>query len=292
MKNKKFVAWGVKLHTDTYSYIHDSYCKAFASLGWESVHYDGTEKNVDIKDSVVMVSNHYENTVPLHPSNKYITHNCMRDEFKNYKRLSLQVYTNGTNSAGSVGEKINDYTVFDNHSKTLYQPWATDLLPDEIDVNYHSNNSKKCVWVGSLNNCPRFGNLSKIHPFIDGIKTHGFHFNHINPWSNPVSHEKNRQLVFESEVAPTLVGQWQLENDYIPCRFFKNISYGKLCLTNSPIIVKLLNDSVVYGEGKDLVDRYLSLNQTKQKIMFEHSINEIKTNHTFKSRVEQILKVI
>ena len=37
-------------------------------------------------------------------------------------------------------------------------------------------------------------------------------------------------LIQESIIAPALQTDWQVEHEYIPCRIFKNISYGKRVL--------------------------------------------------------------
>lgn len=288
---KKFVAWGLKLHSHTHSYIHNSYCKAFSSLGWDSHHFDG-DREVDVRDSLVLVSSHYEHTVPLHPSNKYITHNCQRDEFNDYDRLTLQVYTNGINSVGTSGKKINEYTIFDNESKTLYQPWATDLLPDEIITDYEDNYSKLVSWVGTISACEKFGNINQIAPVVESFTEKGYNFSNVDPWSEPVSNEKHRSLIKSSEVAPAIVGHWQKENDYIPCRIFKNITYGKIGMTNSVISSKIFGDSVLYGDGKDLAEKYLALSLDQKKKMFKESASLVKNEHTFINRINSILEVM
>tara|TARA_A100001201_G_scaffold3086_1_gene7314 strand:+ start:268 stop:1140 length:873 start_codon:yes stop_codon:yes gene_type:complete len=288
---KKFVAWGLKLHSHTHSYIHDSYCKAFSSLGWETQHFDG-DTEVDVRDSIVLVSAHYEHNVPLHPSNKYITHNCERDDFDNYERLSLQVYTNGIDSVGTSGEKLNEYTVFDGETKTLYQPWATDLLPDEIDTEYVENKEKNVVWVGTISRDNVHENYSEILPFVEECHMNGLVFQSVDPWTNPVTNEEHIRLIRNAGVAPTIVGPWQNENDYIPCRIFKNISYGNIGVTNSKMSKRIFGDTILYGDGKELAEKYFDLSPKQKKRMYEESSSLVKNKHTFINRINTILEVM
>ena len=46
----------------------------------------------------------------------------------------------------------------------------------------------------------------------------------------------DKKIIANSEIAPAIVGSWQKEHEYVPCRIFKNISYGKLGMTNSEIV--------------------------------------------------------
>ena len=56
--------------------------------------------------------------------------------------------------------------------------------------------------------------------------------------------EENVKLIQESILAPAIQTDWQVENGYIPCRIFKNISYGKMGVTNNPTVNKLFNDKI------------------------------------------------
>jgi len=40
--------------------------------------------------------------------------------------------------------------------------------------------------------------------------------------------EENMKLIQESIIAPALQDSHQINHEYIPCRIFKNISYGKM----------------------------------------------------------------
>jgi hypothetical protein len=38
----------------------------------------------------------------------------------------------------------------------------------------------------------------------------------------------NVAAIRRSRIAPAIAGRWQVEHNYLPCRMFKNISYGQL----------------------------------------------------------------
>lgn len=66
-----------------------------------------------------------------------------------------------------------------------------------------------------------------------------------------VSPEENENLIKKSIIAPTLQSDWQIENKYIPCRIFKNISYGKMGIVNNPAINELFDYKLIYNSDID-----------------------------------------
>ncbi len=73
----------------------------------------------------------------------YILHWCFRhcaDEylelFRNNRSIALHVYTH--DCLNHCVEKIDDYIYCNSKEKIIYMPWATDLLPQEIDDIKHT----------------------------------------------------------------------------------------------------------------------------------------------------------
>ena len=78
---------------------------------------------------------------------------------------------------------------------------------------------------------------------------------------------------------------------YIPCRLFKNISYGKLGMTNCPRLKELFGDMVILetDEAK-MVDVYLEKSKDKEYILKQ--MEWVKEHHTYIRRVQDLLKIV
>jgi hypothetical protein len=171
-------------------------------------------------------------------------------------------------------------------------PWATDLLPHEIEANKparpFNKNSNIIGWVGSLV-YGVFGNLDQINPFIDAAEKNGLKFQH----AASISTEENIKLIQNSYMAITIVGKWQHEKNYIPCRIFKNISYGQFGITNSQSSYEILENTIIHNNDTSQLF-YDAKNKLECLKLDElHSLMDfVKNKHTYINRIETILKYI
>jgi hypothetical protein len=289
----KIIIWGHKLHTHTHSYVHGAYHKAFSFLGYESYWLDNDDNvdSFDFSNSIFLTEGQVDQKIPLRKDCKYITHFCDDLKYNDYNRLKLGVYTNGKEkSAGVKGEQIEPYVYYDKQEKMLYQPWATDLLPTEIEDTYYIKDNKIAGFIGSIGG-GYYGNLTEIDPFVENCKKHSYNFVYYLPGS--CSFESNKLAIRDYELAPTIVGQWQKINGYIPCRIFKNISYGKLGVTNSEAVHDLFEENTVYSADTSvLLDKYLTLDESIKLNMFNKSLNLVKNRHTYLNRICNLLKFL
>lgn len=288
----KIVIWGHKLHTHTHSYIHGAFYKAFKYLGydvlWLSDEDDVSE--LSFTNCLFLTEGQVDKKIPIVKGNKYIIHNCDIEKYKELDHLCLQVYTNGVeNSLGVSGEKIDLCVYFDSSTKTLYQPWATDLLPDEIESFLIKKTNKTVGWMGSIWG-GYHGNNTEIVPLVESCDKFGYKFLYLQPGS--CSFEDNRKVISDVEIAPAIVGRWQKINGYIPCRIFKNISYGKLGLTNSKQVFDLFEGNVLLSSGETMIEDYLSTPTQIQNSMFVRASSLIKQKHTYLNRIERIIGLL
>jgi hypothetical protein len=120
-----------------------------------------------------------------------------------------------------------------------------------------------------------------------GCDKHSIQLNIVN--SQRVEQQESIKLIQDSYFAPSIVGQWQKEKGYIPCRIFKTISYGKLGLTNSKEAYEVVNKLCIYSpKEEDLVDIALSWNNTE---MIKKAMEFVRDNHTYINRVESLQQV-
>jgi hypothetical protein len=287
----KIVIWGhYPLHTSTHGYIHSTYAKAFQYLGHE-VNWVPNSSNVDLdfSNSIFFVEDSQKSHMPLMKDCKYITHHI---ETK-YLTDAGVPYQNVLKLGNCIQEtdkfeKVENLCNWDNSSRTLYQTWGTDLLPNEIDVD----NVVKFDWKKPDINY--VGMLYEQGPFW--IETFAYHAKRHNKevklFTQSVSYEENMQLIKESFVCPDFRSDWHLQCGYIPCRIQKNISYGQVQGTNSPFIKKAFGDYVVFGGTPETLYDNLVDAASNNKINMKEAMQFIKDKHTYINRINNILKFL
>jgi hypothetical protein len=289
----KVIIWGHKLHSHTHSYIHGAVFKAFKDMGYETYWLDNSDdiSNINFDDCFFFTEGQVDSGIPINKKSKYILHNCDLNKYQNVNYIQWQVYTNGKEkSLGVSGEKIDTCIYYDQKGKILYQPWATDLLKQEIKNSYEAQTNKNIIWVGSIWGSYH-GNDTELKPFVDSAQSKGYRFDIYSP--GKCTFEENYNLIKNSELAPAIVGRWQKVNGYIPCRIFKNISYGKLGVTNSKEVYDLLDENVIYHEDPSkLIELYENTSKEKQIKCFSDSLNLVKTKHTYSNRLQTILSFL
>jgi hypothetical protein len=289
--NKKFVAFGCKNFNSTHSFIHYAYQRAFESLGWESYWIDNEDVyDFDFSNSLILTLGGWEKNLPVRKDCKYILHNCDLNKYSSVldNSLILQVFT--TDVYGRDVEKIEDFVYYQKGENVLYQPWATDLLPHQIvektSLNFTDN--KSVYWIGSIWNDNGQGNSVQIEQLRNALSKRG-----ISLEAKKVDYDKNKDIINSSYISPSLQGQWQCDNGYIPCRIFKNISYGEFGITNSKYVNNLFQDMIVYDSNIDLmVEKALQKRNTITLEEINHQIRFVKEKHTYINRINNILSIL
>lgn len=287
---KRVIIWGHKLHTHTHSYIHYGFFKAFQSMGYETHWLDNHDSTLglDFSGSLFITEGQVDSGIPLIKDSYYVLHNTPSQRYidAGCKTLTIQVYTRDVPSRG-VSE--NYYTVMEGIGKVdcLYMPWATDLLPSEINPNNAINSQNMVsVWVGTAQE-----NLGK---FFNECRNNGIKVESIDPWTTPISPERNVSLIHDSYISPALQSNWQVEHGYIPCRIFKNISYGHFGYTNSDVVRNVFEDLVVYDKdpGSLFYKALEEKNSENHLKKLKNLMILVKEKHTYINRIENILSCL
>lgn len=289
--NKKFVAFGCKSTNSTHSFIHYAYQRAFESLGWESHWIDNEDVDkFDFSNSLILTIGGWEQRLPVRKDCKYILHNCDLNKYSDVldRSLILQVFT--TDVYDRDVEKLEDFVYYQKSINTLYQPWATDLLPHEINEKDSLNFSQNKVlnWVGSIWDGNNQGNSNQIEEMKRALIKRGIGFD-----NKKVDYGKNKEVINDSFISPALQGKWQCDKGYIPCRIFKNISYGEFGITNSKYVNELFQDMIVYDSDIDaMVEKALQRRVTITLEELNQQIRFVKEKHTYINRINNILNFI
>lgn len=281
---------GHKSH-HTHGYIHSSYYKAFKSLGYNTV-WENDISRFDIKSGdVIFTEGQVDSNIPLRNDLFYILHHCDLRKYIEHgcKYVQLGNYLGFCNIGknhyypGDPMTRVTDYIFHDVKNKLIYQPWATDLTPDEIDLNTgieKNQDTDEVAYVGSI----YFDNNPQINDVARSIFSDGKRFvNYTN-----VTDDQNKDIIRKTYLTFDTRGLWHMECGYIPCRSFKNISYGRMCGTNSEAVYNFFNKKIPFAHSTELY--------AATKIFDNSPIHElkdyVKEHHTFLNRVKSLFNFI
>ena len=315
MNLNKVIIWGHELHDHTHSYIHNAFYIAFKYMGYETYWYNKNGQNnypengilENFDNSLFIVHGFESENLPFNNSSFYMTHNVdwIGDDFKipdnhnlinNSKGISkdnicnFQVLTK--NSKSEISYQNIPYHKYSHDKSTLFFPWGTDLLPYEINKNISNLRNLK---VKKISN---FVGMMLRHwvIFKNECNKYGIHFRHYggtfdkNSNTN-LSIRDNIMAIQESILAPALQTEWQIENEYIPCRIFKNISYGKMGITNNKSVNELFHNNLIYSSNiEELVKKGLEFEYRKDKFeIIRNLMIYVGNNHTYINRISFII---
>lgn len=300
-QNNKIVIWGLRKKYHTHRHIHKAFYENAKKLGYQTLWMEDEKENQkDIHPGDLVISAEVggrmipekfkfeDYNLPIRDDIFYCLHN-FKDIFK--KRLNpknyinLQVYHDVVLEITGI-EKWNPATYFDKKTRTLYQPWGTDLLPEEFKEPVFNRNSL-VFWIGSIwTDKLNRGNIDAIRRLKDVLKKNKLKFlnlRFIPDWLNIF-------LIRKSRLAPAIAGKFQVDVNYLPCRMFKNISYGQLGITNVRKFKDILGDSFIEGNSiEKLINNTLALSE-EEYIAKVKAQQKIIKDYTYKNAIENIIK--
>lgn len=252
---------------------------------------------MDFSNSIFITEWQHAGGMPKRKDCKYVLHNCNPKDYEGLDILHLQTYTDpcrdGTCIHKHVGKpsKLNDrgsWHLDDPREPTLFQPWATDLLPHEINFDdANAPRANEVNWVGTIGD-GIYGNISQIEPFKKALAENGITWNQRGPGST--SFEDNRELIKKSYMAPAIHGHEQCRVGCITCRIFKNISYGQMGATNCLAAQELFDGNLIYNpDTYQLFFDVLARKEDKASIV--ELMKLVRDKHTYVNRIQSILEV-
>lgn len=291
---------GFGRRTHTHSYIHGGYFRAFSALGFETYWLDENSKNLaslPTKRTLFFTEDQVDRSIPLAANGYYVTHSSSKSKYEEIGavRLNLCNFVSDLrqgisfNYPGQFVEKIDDVTYVDAASRALYQPWATDLLPSEIDaadVIPFSGSIREINYVGTIGH-------DHIQTRFDAFRRAAAGSGVRVKLHSGVSDQEARSLVRNSLISVDLRGDWHLERGYIPCRLWKNLSYGMHVGSNSELLKPIFEDRVSFdSDPAALFDRTLA--DTSRITLEERRLAMlwVRERHTFVNRARRVLETI
>jgi hypothetical protein len=307
----KILIIGHELHSHTHSYIFFGIYRALIFLKYnvDWIYKEDDINNIinnNINYDIIITELYYNKNIPiinnciyiiqqpfleLFNNNSYETDVFMNNLFKNISKKYIILWRPYIKK---VSDKIyNNYE--ENGYRVFVMPWATDLLPYEIDENIKNLESFNVKNISNFIGMPLEHNSilkNSLEKYNIEYKNYGGTFDKNSDRNKSL--EENMKLIQESIIAPALQTQWQLDNCYIPCRIFKNISYGKMGVTNNQTVYNLFDKNIIYSDSIDnLVKESLEFNKKEDKnIMIKELMIKVKDNHTYINRINFIFRTL
>ena len=337
MNFKKIIIWGHKYHNHTHSYVHGGFFRAFKTLGYEVLWLDDQDNidNLNLQNSLFITEGNVEKKIPILKNSKYLVAYADRKrkilhkyEKNNLITLSSRQYDELEKPIKNdiASTKLDEFSYlrendrcgipiknrwYINSKATLFQPWATDLLPEEFLSFNKSTDNKKIYHIGTLHggdymrgfyeackeNKITFILKSGSNSFFKKINFKLFHSRSNDKIFNYIKKEVKLigDLINNSYLSFALQPDIQLngpKKSYVPCRIFKNISYGRLCGTNSEAVMNLFDGNLPYS--KNSYDLFYKT-KIEEKNLSESKFNSIskfvKEKHTYINRIKNIISV-
>jgi hypothetical protein len=205
--------------------------------------------------------------------------------------LQLQVWSEPVLSFLDTHEVLPCVAI-DSKRRVLYQPWGTPFSENFWQVEPIRDGARNEFWIGSVWNNPlNQGNEAMIHEWRNVLRSFGIRFRKV-PYGWPDTRLGYGGLVRRSRLAAAVVGDWQKEHGYVPCRLFKNISFGALPVGNSQVYKRLFSDSAVVADSlSGLVDSYLALTLTERRERVRAAQSSMR-NYTYEAAFNRILEQV
>lgn len=308
----KIIIWGHPLYSHTMSYIFYGFEKAAKYLGHEVYWIDHkafpTDNGTFYKDAIFITEGSVDKDIPIRSDCTYIVHSIHPEDAKRkylgkVKRF-IDLRYNHTNHKDEVYEfhidksklqKIGPCCYLEKNSEydRVYMSWATDLLPHEFDymkVFKQREDPPSIYFLGTISNQGRCENASKINPLVESCNKAGIRFVHNDPWLRPLTAEQVRYFTEKSIIAPDIRGPELLWNGYVPCRIFKNISYGHLGITNSPEVYSELEGHCILTDSSQMLS--VGLQHKNDYGRIKEDMKFVREYHTYINRLEALLSIL
>lgn len=280
-KKKINVIWLDDKKTDIYDKLENNV------IVFSSPHYN-TDNHLPIKDNIFYILHfNTKNYITNQPITKY-------DNLLLQKKAVKYVEFRYKNKEKQIDDTIYWY---DETTNALHMPWATNLTPNDIlkkiklvEQQENPVNNNICYYCGSI----WFRNKENMNKWKNICNKYNIKFE----LKREMNENKHQQDVFNSYMAPAIQGESHKDSEdkfYIPCRIFKNISYGNIAVTNNKGVYNLFKDNlIIYDDDLEkLMIKYIEYmkklknpeNFKKHKLDMIKIMNIVANEHTYISRL-------
>lgn len=295
----KWVIWGAKNPYNTFGHIHEAFLRVLKFLGKDAVWLDNGDdlSGIDFHNTCFLSMNCVVGGMPRRQDCFYVIHNgndpaCLPFlEGLSTMTYGIHVSTNRYENLMELGPDI----YFDLRHRVLMLRWGTDLFPHEIEANKpqkaFNEGSRVYTYVGSIDEMKR----QYLEDFSRACRENGIQCNTYggHGGGRTLSIEEHIQLIKDSYMCPAIQGRDQVEQGYVSCRLFKNISYGQMGLTCSTYANDLFGGKLICNP-----DAYHLFYDAKERLEsmpvkeLHDLMDEVAAKHTYLNKIGAIMQAI
>lgn len=278
-------------------------------MGWETFWVDDNPTYASLvkPDTVVLALGGHAKHLPTEIDARFVLHNYGDNSDKFPKRyLRLQVFTKCLGGNQLSPDTISFYREDDN---TLFHPWG---LPESGSpyLEFNPNPGSEEFWVGSVwNNDMNQGNTSEIRSYKRALGLRNLKFRQVGSetklakfgrflspslptmGNRNLDETKARHLVNVSPIGAAIVGNWQKQAGYIPCRVFKNVAAGHPVYSNSDFSFLFGGASRQFSAPDELIDHRLGLPLADARRLVSEA-QSLLPRYGYVASIERILRVL
>lgn len=263
----RLVVWGGREGLDSFRHIMRHFHQNAGKMGIQSIWVDDSPAFRPQPGDTVIAADVTAKHIPFVKGVDYVLHNfdgshpiCQQANPENL--LRLQVWTHDAS-----GEHWDSSRQFDREARILFQPWGTDLLPEEFMEPVFNPQSRNITFVGAIwkemHHGTDLGNENAILELKAAAKEAGLTFNHLTQ----ISDTEMVNVLREARLTPAVAGGWQVEHGYIPCRALKNPTFGCMSFTNVPVVRELLKTHIEGDTVTELVSNALRMKRSEYELV-------------------------
>jgi hypothetical protein len=297
-KFNEITVWGLKKKRHSHRFIHQGFYENLFEMKLGVNWLEDSKRNKEklSPGGLLLASGVAARNLPMIPNGNYILHNIdlttgQKEQLNNLgaKVLNLQVYTNQ-----SKGTDIWNlpFVKLDIANKTLYQPWGVPIDKDKWQPSTDSRNSKIEYWVGAIwNNQQNQGNQEILREYGNLLSNRNIELKRVGGSRislGGLSDVDAAIKIRKSPIGATIVGNWQREVQYIPCRLFKNIAAGVAPATNLDVSNLLGNDALYSTNIGELIEMVLTENAATRKHRLSNA-QALISPYTYKNAISRII---
>jgi hypothetical protein len=291
----KVIIWGLRSSFHSHKFIHQAFFDSLIGMGKDAIWVDDKHANSDLvrKGDTVFTVDVASKYLPIVKGARYVLHNINPGSIGiDRDFVNLQVFTKT-----STGENVGlPYVQWDVDARTLYQPWGVPTSPSAW-MKPKQFNSHTEFWIGSIwNNELNQGNADFMATYKKSLASYNLKFKQKGTTTifrpNGLSEESAAKLINKSPIGAAVVGNWQRENMYVPCRLFKNIAAGAIPSSNSDF-TELFDEGIgVFDNNpKTLIQQVMDISTSQKIIRVNEAQNKILP-YTYDKGLERIFKFL
>jgi hypothetical protein len=165
-------------------------------------------------------------------------------------------------------------------------------MPNEINENdVHLERENRVYFLGTLSDDGDYSNVNLIDEFSTECRKNNIEFVINNFYNRQLSDSEYIKMCKSSLLGFDLRCKAHVDWGHIPCRIYKNISYGHLGMTNSQEVFKELDGNCVFNPN--VSELFYDCMSKKDDYKFiKNSLLYVKENHTYVNRVQSMLRIL